>query len=732
MPQENLASRISARFLWKTPVLLQTEAAECGLACLAMIAGRYGHKMDLPAMRRRFTASMKGATLKDLVRLGGELKLATRGLRADLDDLGKLRLPCILHWGHNHFVVLAKVQPKGIVIHDPAIGRRVVPLAEVSKQFTGVALEAWPTEHFERKNESVRIRITDLIRRTTGIGGAALQILAISLLLELATIAMPIGFQLVLDEVIVAADRDLLTLIVIALVLLLVLQVGAGLARTWITMLIGSSLVLQWKVSLFDQLIRLPLAFFEKRHVGDVVSRFGSLDSVQRTLTTSAIQSLLDGVMSVLLVLMMWFYGGWLMVVALVSICLYTLLRVASYRPYRTISEEAIVHAAQENSHFMESVRGIGSLKVLNLEQRRRGVWINYLVERVNAELRVQKFDAWFAAASTSLFGIDRILIIFLGVLAVLDGNISVGMFVAFLAYKDQFATRVNGFVNTMLQFWMLSLHGERIADIALADREDDDRHLVKIEVPSPGGLKPSALEVRNVHFRYADNEPEVLSGLSFRVTAGECLGIAGPSGVGKSTLLKLLAGLAVPDIGEVLIDNVSISSLGLAAYRNRVGCVLQEDRLFTGSIFENITAFDSSADPGWVESCARMAAIHNEILAMPMGYETLVGDMGSSLSGGQKQRIVLARAIYRRPSVLLLDEATSHLDSGNERLINDAVRQLPITRIIIAHRETTLAMTDRVLLFSGKQGLVERPAVPSIESYRSITTDSRSDDFDQ
>jgi ATP-binding cassette subfamily B protein RaxB len=216
---------------------------------------------------------------------------------------------------------------------------------------------------------------------------------------------------------------------------------------------------------------------------------------------------------------------------------------------------------------------------------------------------------------------------------------------------------------------------------------------------------------VRGVHFRYADNEPDVLSGIGFRVAPGECVGIAGPSGVGKSTLLKLLAGLAVPDRGQLLIDGVPVSSLGLAAYRDRVGCVLQDDRLFAGSIFENITAFDSGADAARVETCARMAAIHDEILAMPMGYETLVGDMGSSLSGGQKQRIVLARAIYRRPSVLLLDEATSHLDSANEQAINDAVSRLPMTRIVIAHRETTLAMADRVLVFDAGRGLVERTA---------------------
>lgn len=693
-----LAQRLNARLFGATPVILQSEAAECGLACLAMIAGHHGHRMDLPAIRRRFSASMKGTTLKDLAGIGQSLHLATRALRLELEDLSRLRLPCILHWDHNHFVVLTRVGARGIVIHDPAIGRRRVPMAEVSKKFTGIALEAWPTDSFAKRDETVRISILGMIRRTRGIGVAVAQVLAISLLLEITVIAMPIGFQLILDEVVVAADRDLLTIIVIALAFLLILQVAAGFARSWITMLAGSGLALQWKAGLFDHLMRLPLAYYEKRHVGDIVSRFGSLDSIQRTVTASAVTALLDGVMSLALIAMMWVYGGWLLWLALLGVGLYTLLRLATWGIYRRMSEEAIVHAAQENTHFMESVRGIGSVKVLNLEARRQGTWINHLVERLNAELRVQKFDVYFQSGASSIFGIDRLLIIWFGVMAIIDSTMSVGMFVAFLAYKDQFADRINSFVDTLLQFRMLGLHGERIADIAMAEPEEETRR----PLAAPLSLKPASLELREVRFRYADNDPEVLRGVNLRIGAGECVGIAGPSGAGKTTLLKLLAGLARPDAGQVLIDGLGMDSIGLAAYRARVGCVLQEDRLFAGSIIDNITGFSGAALPEDLERAARMAAIHDEIRAMPMGYETLVGDMGSTLSGGQKQRIVLARALYRRPSVLLMDEATSHLDGTNEEIINLAIRKLGMTRIVIAHRETTLAMTDRIIRLQG------------------------------
>lgn len=465
----DLLRRLSGGMATRTPVILQAEAAECGPACMAMIAGHWGHVIDLASLRQRHPSSIKGATLRDLVALGTSLDLAARALRIEVEDLKALRLPAVLHWEHNHFVVLARVHRRGVVVHDPAIGRRAIPMAEVSQKFTGVALEAWPSEGFRPRTERLRIPVRDMIRRTAGIGRAAMQILAISLALEVAVIALPVGVALILDEVVVTADVSLLTVVILALGLLLALQVAAGLARAWATMMVGTGLTLQWKVSLFDQMMRLPLSFFTKRHIGDVVSRFGSIDAVERTLTTRAIQSIIDGVMSVTLVAMMWLYGGWLIWIALASLAVYAALRLAIYRPYRTMVEESIVHGARETTHFMESVRGISSVKALNLEPRRRGIWINHLVDRVNAELRVEKLDAVFAAAGTGVFGFDRLLVLFFGARAIVTGDLSIGMLVAFLAYKDQFATRVNALVDTGIMFMMLSLHGERIADIALA-----------------------------------------------------------------------------------------------------------------------------------------------------------------------------------------------------------------------------------------------------------------------
>jgi ATP-binding cassette subfamily B protein RaxB len=428
-----------------------------------------------------------------------------------------------------------------------------------------------------------------------------------------------------------------------------------------------------------------------------VASRFTSIDRIQQTLSTASISPMVDGGMAFVLVAMMWLYDPWLAGLAIAATGIYALTRSLAYRLYRRANEEAIVYAASESSHFLESLRGMASIKALAIGDRRQGIWNNYLVDRVGAELRVGKIDLIFTIASTLLFGLDRIVVIFFGARAVIGGALSVGMLVAFLAYKDQFSQRVGKFLDTMVRLGTLTVHGERLADIALAEPEQGDTSHTSALAATV--ISPKAgLSARGVSFRYSDNEAKVIADFNLDVAPGECVALAGPSGAGKTTLLKILAGLLRPDAGMVLIDDVPLQAIGLEAYRAQIGCVLQDDRLFAGSIAENIAGFSPSPDPEMIQQVARFAAIHEEIVRMPMGYETLVGDMGSSLSGGQMQRVVLARALYRGPRILLLDEATSHLDEENERTINQAIRRLPISRVIVAHRRSTLDMADRIV----------------------------------
>jgi ATP-binding cassette subfamily B protein RaxB len=681
----------------RTPLILQTETAECGLACLAMIAGRYGRRIDLPALRHSYNISLRGTTLHELVQVATSMRLATRAVRAELSHLGRLRLPCILHWDHNHFVVLTRVGTRRIVIYDPALGRRYVSVQEVDKLFTGIVLEAWPTESFEHKTERARVRIWELVRHTDGFVATAAQVLAMSLVLEAIGIAIPLGLQLVLDDVVVSNDRDLLTLIALGLGLVFAFRALIDFVRSWAMMAAGSSLTLQWKMSLFTHLLRLPLSFFERRHAGDVASRFGSIERIQQTLSTASVSPMVDGVMAFVLVGMMWLYDPWLAGLAITMTGIYALIRILAYRIYRRANEEAIVYAASESSHFLESLRGMASIKALTMGNRRQAIWNNYLVDRVGAELRIGKIDLIFTNISTLLFGLDRIIIIYFAARAVMDSTFSVGMLVAFLAYKDQFSLRVGKCLDTIVHLGTLTVHGQRVADIALAETEHSETRQAFESAGTVISTK-ARLSARAISFRYSDNEARVIADFDLDVIPGECVAIAGPSGAGKTTLLKILAGLLRPSAGLVLIDDVPLQAIGLEAYRAQIGCVLQDDRLFAGSIAENIASFSASRDLERVQQVARFAAIHDEILRMPMGYETLVGDMGSSLSGGQMQRVVLARALYRGPRILLLDEATSHLDEENERAINEAIRRLPISRVIVAHRRSTLDMADRIV----------------------------------
>lgn len=676
------------------PVVLQTEVAECGLACLAMVAGFYGHETDLSSLRRRFAVSIKGLSLLDISRIASGLFLATRPVRIELNDLSKLQMPCILHWELRHYVVLEKTTAKGAYIHDPARGRRMVPVKELSENFTGIALELWPVEGFERKVEKERIRLFDLFKRISGLKRALLQIFALSLCLEAIALLTPIASQVIFDEVIVASDRNLLTLIAIGMAVLTLLQLVFSLARTWAVLIMGTNLSLQWTTALFDHLLHLPLSYFEKRHVGDVVSRFGSLGSIQSALTTDLVSAVLDGIMTIGALIMMVLYGGWLAAVALITLLLHLAIRIVAYRPYRAANEAAIIQGAKEDTHFIETIRGVASIKTMDLHDRRRSSWLNLLVNAINADLRIKKLDMLFGVLGTFLAAADGIIMLILGASAVMDGVMTVGMLIAFLAYKDQLVGRVGALIDLAISLRMLSLHTERIADIALTPPE-------AAPAPNAPHIQTTAeyslpLQVEDVQYSYGEGLPNVLSGINLTIEPGECVAITGASGCGKTTLLKIMAGLIEPSEGRVLLGDYDIKQAGLVNYRRQIATVLQDDQLFAGTIAENISCFDPHADQAWIEECAQMVAMRDEIMAMPMRYDSLIGDMGSSLSGGQKQRLFLARALYRRPSILFLDEATSALDEANERRINAAVSNLKISRILVAHRPSTIAQASR------------------------------------
>ncbi|AYD66425.1 peptidase domain-containing ABC transporter [Achromobacter sp. B7] len=689
----------------RVPRLLQTEAAECGLACVGMIAGFHGHHQSLASLRGRFPVSLSGSTLATLIHVASQLGLASRPVKAGLGALGKLALPCILHWEFNHFVVLTAINGRWATLIDPARGTRKVAISELSASYTGVALELWPTPDFVTAHEARPVRLRELTGRIAGLGAAFSQVLLLALALEVLTVVQPFFLQWVVDHVLNTGDRDLLTTLALAFGLLMVMLQLTSVARSWMLLYLGTTLNLQWRTNVFTHLLRLPVGYFERRHLGDIVSRFGAIDAIQRTVTTSFLEALLDGMVMVITLVLMFLYSPPLAWIALGAMALYGLARWAGYASLRYATEEHIVHAAKEQSHFLETVRGVKAIKLFQHQDDRRSRWLALLVNEINADLRVQKWTLFFRTFNGLLFGLSSIAILWSGARLVLNGQFTVGALLAFIVYKTLFDKRVAALLDKLVDVKMLRLQGERLADIVREAPEAIDETPRDIADPGGGaGVRPPVIEVRNLRFRYSPHEPYVLDGVSLRIESGESVAITGPSGGGKTTLVNILLGILTPTDGEVLVDGAPVRGPGAASLRKMAGTVLQDDVLFAGSIGENISFFDPRFNADRAQRCARIAAIHDDIVAMPMGYNTLVGDMGTVLSGGQKQRVLLARALYKQPSVLFLDEATSHLDIDRERVVNTAIARLAMTRVIVAHRPDTIAAAGReISLVDGK-----------------------------
>lgn len=677
------------------PLILQSEAPECGIACVAMVASYHGHRTDLAAMRMRLAPSMKGVTLQHIASIAQSMNLSPRGVQAPLEVLNKLRLPAILHWDMNHFVVLTRADGRRITVLDPARGKRVLPLTEASRHYTGVAMELTPAEGFVRQDEREHITAWQLLAAAGGMGGTIGQVMLLSLALEVFAVASPFFVQLVIDRVIVGRDQDLLTLLGLGFSLLVLMQVATTAVRAWLGVYLSTHLNLRLLDTLFGQLLRLPLAWFEKRHIGDIFSRFKSVDAIQRTLTLAFVETLIDGAMVLLTLAVMSWYSGLLTTIVIAAAAAYGLVRWAFYGPQRRAADEQIAHEAKSNTHFIETLRGMLAIKLNLRETQRRTAYQNLVVEHTNAGVKVQNLAIVHRAANGLIFGLENVAVIWLAALLVIDGRFSVGMLFGFLAFKLLFITRVSNLVDKAIEFRMLDLHAERIADIALAEPE-----VTPVATFTPGAA-PIAIEGEALGFSYGV-EGFAFRNVNFAVRPGETVAIVGPSGAGKTTLVKVLVGLLDRTEGRLTYSSRDVREWDRAAYRSRLGVVLQDDQLFVGTLEDNISFFDLQHDPARVRECARLAGIADDIETMPMQYNTIVGSLGVALSGGQKQRVLLARALYRRPEVLFLDEAFDQLDLAREREITERLKTLGIGLVIVSHRPETVRAVDRTVRLGG------------------------------
>jgi len=679
------------------PVILQSERAECGLACLAMVASWHGRRTDLNAMRQRYPISARGATLGDLQAIARQLSLQTRALRLEVEDLATLQTPAILHWNMNHFVVLKSVSRNALWIHDPASGLRRYSRQESGRHFTGVALECLPLATFSRSEEVQRSRLSELFVRDAGFSSAIVQLLVLSALLQVASIGSAFYLQLIMDEGIAKADREFLLVLALGFGMLTIASVGARWVRGMLQIYFSNQLGFQMAGNVFQHLLRLPADYFARRHTGDLVSRFGALREIRHVFAEELLTVVLDGVFALAALLAMFHFHAMLASVVLLFVMLEALLRLGVTPLLRRLSEQRIVAEAQTSTGLMESMRAIEIIKFYCCELARIASWRNHHAVQVNAQVQLSRVMVRVETGYGLLNGVEHILVIYLAALAVLEGTISLGFLTAFIALKAHFSTAIRAFIDKLVQMRLLRLQLERVSDITCAEPEFAD-----FPLPQLRALPEGRLQIRDLAYTYPGAPAPVFSQLNLDITPGEILAITGASGSGKSTLVRIMAGLLSPGEGQVLADGQPLHNANVRRFRDACSGVLQGEQLLSGSLLENITLFAESVDHPRLQRACRMARIDAFITSLPMGLNSLVGDMGAIMSAGQGQRVLLARAFYKQPQVLFLDEATANLDPEVEGEILQEIREMGVTTVMVTHRVAPLSVATRVVHLAG------------------------------
>jgi ATP-binding cassette subfamily B protein RaxB len=684
----------------RVPVILQGEISECALASLAMIAAAWGLKADLAAFRAKVAATPRGVNLRTLMNLAAGIGLAARPVRIGLQRLGDLKLPAILHWNMDHFVVLERVKGDIATIVDPARGRLRVPLDSMSAHFTGIAVEFTPTDSFQPGV----MRLSRSFRRVwlddRGLRSSAISMIWLTVLLQITIIAMPFAYRNVIDRAGGRFSDPHLMWIGCGIALMMIVQAGSSWSRGVVVTRLGSLFVHRVSTHIVARLFSLPVAFFQRQMLGDVLSRVRSVDTIRRFVTDQAAPLVIDLVVGSATAALMIAFSPHLAFIVIIGLTIELGVRLIGMRRQRELSEDLLEAEGKELSRLLESMRAIQAIKLAGREAQRFAVWENELVRVLNANTRLNRQRTTIGTITSAASALEWAAVLAVGVLGVGYAPVTTGVLFGFLAYRGVFRERLSTVMDSIWSMQLVGVHLRRLDDLMLTEAEPQGGGFSQVE--GPGHLK-----LENISFRYAPTEPLVLDNVSLEVPAGACVSFVGPSGSGKSTLIKLILGIERPQRGRILLDGVPIEDVHRQVWRERFGTVMQDDTLLAGSISENIAFFDPRIDMDKVRAAAGAAAIHDEIEAMPMDYGTLVGDMGVQVSGGQRQRILIARALYREPGLILFDEGTANLDAKSELKISEVLANLAPTRIIVAHRSHLLSVSD--ITYEVRDGGVSR-----------------------
>lgn len=680
------------RFPW----IEQQSSSDCGAACLAMVSSYWGKRLPLHVLRDQANVGRAGASLQGLARAAENIGFQARPVRASLGRMAPQRNPWIAHWQGDHYVVVYAIDSRTVTLADPAIGKRRIARSEFQAHWTGYGLLLEPTERL-RSLEVKQASLNRYLGLLLPYKSLVFQIILISLLIQLFSLVTPLFTQVILDRVVVQKSMSTLNAFAIGLLMFSVWSIILGTVRGYLLAHFSMRLDLTMVSGFIRHAISLPLKFYESRRVGDILTRVQENQKIQRFLIGQVMLAWLSFLTGFVYLGLMLHYNLQLTLMVLALIPPIIIITLVATPFLRRISREVFKEAANQNSNLVEMMSGIAAIKSAAVEQEVRWRWEDSFTQFNNVSFKGQKFGLGLGAVNGAVNTLGSTALLWLGATMVIQDQLTIGQFVAFNMMIGYVLDPVVALANLWDELQEIFISVERLNDVFEAEPEEPLGQPMLLLPPLSGDVI-----FDSVTFQYdEDAEHNTLENLSFRAAPGQTLAIVGRSGSGKTTLVKLIEGLYHPSRGRVLMDGHDLRHVSPYSLRSQLGVVPQECFLFSGTILENITLYRQGVTLEQAVEAAKLAEAHTFIQALPLGYNTKVGERGSTLSGGQRQRIAIARALLGNPRILILDEATSSLDTESERRFQRNLNQITRERttFIIAHRLSTVRNADSILV---------------------------------
>lgn len=711
-----------------TPTVLQMEAVECGAACLAMVLGYYGRYVTLEELRVSCGVSRDGSKASNVLRSARTYGMVAKGFKKEPAGLRALKLPLIVFWNFNHFVVVEGFSNGRVYLNDPGGGKRWVTDAEFDQAFTGVVLAIEPGPDFKRGGEKPSV-VRSLSRRFKGNGNAIAFLVVCGLALVLPGLAIPVFSRVFIDEILVSHRETWLVPLMVGMLLTGLLRAALKGFEQYYLLRVETKMALATSAQFFWHVLRLPVEFYTQRSAGDISSRVAIADRVARILSADLAGSLLAVATSLFFGLLMFFYDPLMAAVAILTVAGSLGALQFSNRRNKQLNQKLAMNAGKLMGASMNGLAVMETIKSAGGEAGYFAKWAGYQAKFLNSQQEMARTATNLSQVPILLTALGNTVILGLGSLRVMDGAMTMGTLVAFQSLVASFMAPANQLVGIAAKLQQAQGDVDRLDDV-MKYRVDPTA------LPAPEGSQGvaeklvGAIEFRNVSFGYSRAEAPLLENFNLTLRPGERVALVGPSGCGKSTVSKLLMGLYEPWSGDILFDGRPRSAYDRFALINSIGMVDQDIVLFSGTVRDNITMWDATIADASVARAAQDACIHDAILARPGGYDAPIEEGGRNFSGGQRQRIEIARALVNDPRVLILDEATSALDVATEKEVDDNLRRRGCTCLIVAHRLSTVRDADEILVLQrGK--VVQRGTHDDMVSdtagayYRLVTTES-------